>query len=122
MPPLSKVGTAGWYQFSATPGSVGSAVLLGHVDSATYGQGIFFNLGALRPGDEADVTRSDGSTAIFRIDRVAEYPKAGFPSHLVYAPTRYASIKLVTCGGRFDRTTGNYLDNIVAFGTLAGHR
>lgn len=122
VPPLSNVREAGWYRFSATPGSAGSAVLLGHVDSATYGQGVFFDLGALRPGDEADVTRADGRTAIFRIDRVAEYPKTSFPSQLVYGPTSYASLKLVTCGGRFDSSTGNYLDNIVAFGTLYAFR
>ena len=92
VPPLSKVGQAGWYQYSATPGSAGSAVVLGHVDSATYGQGVFFDLGALRPGDEVDVTRADGTTAVFRIDRVAEYPKTNFPTKMVYGSTSYASI------------------------------
>ena len=30
--------------------------------------------------------------------------------------------RLVTCGGRFDSTTGNYVDNIIAFGTLRSLR
>ena len=58
---------------------------------------------------------------MFRIDRVAEYPKTSFPTKWSTArPVRI--LKLVTCGGRFDSNTGNYLDNIVAFGTLAAHR
>lgn len=96
--------------------------MLGHVDS-TGGPGVFFRLGALRPGDEIDVVRADGQTAVFRVDRVAEYPKSAFPARLVYVPTHYPSLRLVTCGGNFDAATGNYLDNIVAFATLvSSHR
>jgi Sortase domain len=122
VPPLSQVSTPGWYKYSPTPGEAGSSVMLGHVDSAA-GPGVFFRLGALQPGDEVDVVRADGITAVFRVDRVAEYPKTGFPARLIYVPTNYPSLKLVTCGGRFDSTTGNYLDNIVAFATLvSSHR
>ena len=117
-PPLSRNSIAGWYELSATPGSVGAAVMLGHVDSAAYGAGVFYRLGALNPGDEVDVRRQDGMIAVFRIDRTAEYPKSEFPSSLVYGQTSYAALRLVTCGGSFDTSTRNYRDNIIAFASL----
>lgn len=122
VPPLARESQAGWYQYSATPGAIGSAVILGHIDSAAYGAGIFYDLGLLRPGDEVDVTRTDRVTAVFRIDRVAEYLKTAFPSAAIYGATPYASLKLVTCGGSFDARSGSYRDNIVAFATLVGTR
>jgi hypothetical protein len=118
VPPLSEVSKAGWYRYSATPGAMGSAVLLGHVDSATQGAGVFFRLGSLQPGDEVDVERADHTTAVFRIDRVAEYPKSAFPTSLVYGDTNYASLKLVTCGGNFNSATRSYDSNVVAFASL----
>jgi len=119
VPPLSQVATPGWYKYSPAPGVAGSSVVLGHVDSAAA-PGVFFRLGALRPGDEVDVTRADGATAVFRVDGVQEFPKSAFPTKLVYYPTSYPSLKLVTCGGRFDAASGNYLDNVIAFATLVG--
>jgi hypothetical protein len=121
-PPLSRNSVAGWYEFSSTPGSAGSSVLLGHVDSAAYGAGVFFRLGALNPGDEVDVRRQDGIVAVFRIDRVSEFPKSQFPTDQVYGATSYAALRLVTCGGSFDSATGNYRDNIIAFASLVSSR
>ncbi|UQX87066.1 class F sortase [Jatrophihabitans telluris] len=117
-PPLSRNSIAGWYELSATPGSLGASVMLGHVDSAAYGAGVFYRLGALNPGDHVDVRRQDGTVAVFRVDRVAEYPKSQFPTALVYGQTSYSALRLVTCGGSFDTTTGNYRDNIIAFASL----
>ncbi|MDP9093736.1 MAG: class F sortase [Actinomycetota bacterium] len=122
VPPLNDVSQAGWYRFSPTPGAAGSAVMLGHIDSATYGSGVFYRLGALTPGDEVDVTRADGTTAVFRVDRVAEYPKSSFPTQLVYGPTNYPSLRLVTCGGAYDSQAHSYLDNIVAYTSLVAQR
>ena len=118
VPPLSRVGDAGWYKYSAAPGAVGPTVILGHVDSAQYGTGVFFKLGQLRTGAQVNVSRDDGRTATFRIDRVVEVSKSKFPSQAVYGPTKASALRLVTCGGRFDAATGNYVDNIIAYGTL----
>jgi len=118
VPPLGKDSQAGWYKYSPTPGQLGPAVLLGHVDSAKYGPGVFFGLGALRPGSTVNVIRSDRTTAVFRIDRVASYPKDNFPTLEVYGNTDSAQLRLITCGGKFDLSTHNYENNIVAFATL----
>ncbi|MDQ1739019.1 MAG: hypothetical protein QOE53_671 [Pseudonocardiales bacterium] len=118
VPPLGRDSRAGWYKYSPTPGQLGPSVLLGHVDSAEYGPGVFFKLGALRPGSTVSVTRSDRSTAVFRVDRVVSYPKDRFPTLEVYGNTDSAQLRLITCGGKFDLSSHNYENNIVAFATL----
>lgn len=122
VPPLSRVGEAGWYKYSAAPGDVGPTVILGHVDSAQYGNGVFFRLGTMHAGDKVVVSRGDGKVATFRVDRLQEISKSRFPTDAVYGTTSAPAIRLVTCGGRFDSATGNYEDNIIAYGTLLSLR
>jgi Sortase domain len=122
VPPLAKNSPAGWYKHSPTPGQLGPSVLLGHLDSAEFGPGIFFKLGALRPGDTLSVTRSDDTVAVFRVDRVASYRKDRFPTLEVYGNTDSAQLRLITCGGRFDPRSGGYESNVVAFATLVSSR
>ena len=93
-------------------------MILGHVDSAEYGAGVFFRLGALRPGDLLSVSRADHTAAVFRIDRVLSYPKDHFPTFEVYGNTDHAALRLITCGGKFDFSTHNYESNIVAYASL----
>ena len=111
---------AAWYKYSPTPGSLGSAVISGHVDSAAQGPSVFFNLGDLRPGDKVLVTRADGLVGVFGVDGVRRYPKNHFPTQLVYGNTDHAALRLITCGGPFDYATGHYVDNIVVFASLVG--
>ena len=118
VPPLGRDSRAGWYKYSPTPGQLGPAVILGHVDSAEYGPGVFFNLGALRPGDTVMVTRADHTVAVFRVDRVVSYPKDQFPTLQVYGNTDHAALRLITCGGKFDFSTRSYESNIVAYASL----
>ena len=118
VPPLSMVGTAGWYDQSPTPGATGPSVILGHIDSAVYGDGVFYNLGDVRQGDSVSVLRADHMRADFRVDRVIEAPKTNFPTQEVYGNTSNAQVRLITCGGAFDSSARSYLDNIIVFGTL----
>lgn len=118
VPPLNKVGEAGWYKYSPLPGDVGPAVILGHIDSAVAGRGVFFDLGNLRPGDTITIRRPDHRTARFTVNRVAEFPKTNFPTQQIYGYTPLPVLRLVTCGGKFDRSARSYVDNIVAFATL----
>ena len=50
--------------------------------------------------------------------RVSKFPKNQFPTRLVYGKADYAGLRLITCGGSFDRASGLYEDNIVAFADL----
>ena len=114
-------GQAAWFKGSKTPGQVGVSVIEGHVDTHT-GPGIFFRLGGLRPGDIVKVRLADGATAIFRISGVRQYLKSKFPAKFIYAATRYSALRLITCGGNFDFSTGHYLSSTVVFAYLASAR
>ena len=120
VPPLAADSKAGWYTGSPRPGQAGPAVILGHVDSAEYGPGVFFDLGALHRGDRVDVARADGTVAAFAVDRVASYPKSDFATLDVYGNTPGPELRLITCGGEFDASQRSYEDNIVVFASLAG--
>ena len=109
---------AGWYEPGPRPGQPGPAVILGHVDSRT-GPGIFVDLTRMRRGAVVHVDRADGSTVTFRVTEVSRVLKARFPTDLVYAPTLQPTLRLVTCGGSFDKTRRSYRDNVIAFAALA---
>jgi hypothetical protein len=109
-----RTDVAGWYEHGPRPGQPGPAVILGHVDSHT-GPGIFINLSTVRPGALVRVDLADGSTVMFRVTRVERVSKTRFPTDLVYAPTLDPTLRLVTCGGSFDRSRGSYRDNVIAF-------
>lgn len=121
VPPAEPDSRAGWFKQSPTPGEVGPSIILGHVDSAEHGPAVFYELTKLRAGDKVMVDRADGTTAVFRIERTVRYPKNQFPSLEVYGNIDHAGLRLITCGGEFNRDEGSYEDNIVTYATLISH-
>ncbi len=107
---------AGWYAGGTVPGDVGPAVIAGHVDSKT-GPAVFYDLRDVGVGDKVRVRLSNRSTTTFVVDRVLNTPKKGFPTEEVFGPTPDAQLRLITCGGPYDRTVGSYTDNTVVFAT-----
>jgi sortase (surface protein transpeptidase) len=112
VPPTTTV--AGWYTGSPRPGSIGSAVIAGHIDSVA-GPGVFYRLSTLQPGDRIYVRRADNSLAVFEVTRVESYPKDAFPTDAVYGAVPDPELRLITCGGTFDYTTRSYLSNTVVY-------
>ena len=111
-------GRPGWFTDGPAPGQFGPAVIAGHVDSKN-GPGLFYRLGALRPGALVVVRRADGVPARFTVDKVERYAKSRFPTVAVYGDANHRSeLRLITCGGNFDSQTGHYLDNLVAYAHL----
>ncbi len=121
VPPLSRVDEAGWYRLGPTPGATGPAVIVGHVDSKE-GPGVFFRLGDLRPGDTVKVSRQDGAQATFSVDSLESVRKDSFPTAKVYGMTDFPGLRLITCGGTFDRGSGHYLDNVIVYAHLVSSR
>ncbi|MFC9972045.1 class F sortase [Spirillospora sp. NPDC127200] len=109
---------AGWFAGGVRPGEQGPAVIAGHVDSRT-GPGVFARLRDLRPGGEIQVVDAKGDVARFTARELRVHPKALFPSAEVYGPTPDAELRLITCGGAFDRARGHYADNVVAYAVRA---
>jgi hypothetical protein len=109
---------AGWFAEGPSPGQVGPAVIAGHVDSRT-GPAVFFRLRELHPGDTVQVELADGARLTFVVEQARRFPKATFPTAEVFGPAPWAALRLVTCGGDFDRARGSYRDNLVVFARLA---
>lgn len=112
-------GTAGWYRLGPRPGDPGPAVIAGHLDSYS-GPAVFARLDQVKPGDQVLVTRRDGSTLEFAVTRIDQYPKRAFPTRQVYGPTDAPELRIITCGGTFDRSAGSYRNNTVVYARLVG--
>lgn len=105
----------GWWrsQRRASP-----TVIVGHVDSKT-GPAVFFQLDELRKGDTVTVHYREpkgSSVASFLVRDLERVGKDSFPSERVYRGAA-DELRLVTCGGRFNRKTGHYVDNVIVYAT-----
>ncbi len=60
----------------------------------------------------------DGSRAGFVVIRVERVPKAEFPTAAVYGDTAGPELRLITCGGVFDRAARSYRDNVIVYAVL----
>ncbi|SCL24221.1 LPXTG-site transpeptidase (sortase) family protein [Micromonospora rhizosphaerae] len=121
VPPLSKHNDAGWYDKGPTPGEPGRAIIVGHVDTKS-GPAVFYNLGKLKPGDRIEVTRSDRSVVIFKVDTVEHFDKAELPADRVYGDEGPPGLRLITCGGEWVGGRTGYRDNVIAFASLVDTR
>lgn len=108
----------GWYVRGPRPGEDGPAVVAGHVDSQA-GPAVFWRLGELAPGDRITVHDAERTRHVFVVDRVERWPKDDFPTDAVYRQSHGPELRLITCGGAFDRDTGHYRDNVIVFATAA---
>ncbi|WP_394360276.1 class F sortase [Amycolatopsis sp. SB7-3] len=108
---------AAWYRLSPVPGDVGPSILLGHVDGNKQ-PGIFYKLKDVNPGDEVLVERSDGKNLKFVVEKKDQVPKDQFPEEAVYGNTDKPQLRLITCGGVFDKEEHSYKDNIIVYANL----
>ena len=114
---FSTASHAAWYRLGPAPGQVGPAVITGHVDTKSN-VAVFFYLSQVQPADRVAITRADGHTVTFTVDFLRSFPKSNFPTQMVYGSTDYPALRLITCGGPFDRAADSYGDNIVVFAHL----
>ncbi|PKV84863.1 class F sortase [Streptomyces sp. TLI_146] len=119
-PPVDDPKLVGWYQGGPTPGEAGTALAVGHRDTRT-GAAVFANISMLKPGRLVEARRADGRVAVYTVDAVRKYDKAHFPNEEVYGPRNRPELRLITCGGKFDRKKG-YESNVVVFAHLTAVR
>ncbi|WP_322870326.1 class F sortase [Streptomyces goshikiensis] len=120
-PPYDRPGTVGWWGGGAQPGTAGTALLVGHVDTASK-PAVFYGLSSAKPGDSVRVVRADGTVAEFTVEDVQVYERAGFDPHKAYGPRvpGRAELRLVTCGGTYDKAAKQYSANVVVSAYLTG--
>lgn len=111
----SNVRDVAWYEFGSRPGERGSAVLAAHVDLASQGPGVFFNLRTVDAGDIVEVSFSDGSASVFRVEARTVYQKDELPLDTIFAREGAPVLTLITCGGGFSESSGSYDSNVVVY-------
>ncbi|WUB77550.1 class F sortase [Streptomyces sp. NBC_00576] len=119
-PPDDNSNLVGWYADGPSPGENGTVIVVGHRDTRA-GPAVFVGLDAVTPGRPVELRRADGRTAIYTVDAVKTYDKANFPSRDVYGARARPELRLITCGGAYDRRTG-YTGNIVVYAHLTATR
>jgi len=55
---------------------------------------------------------------VFEVQSVREYAKRDFPSAKVNVADSRPTLRLITCGGEFDRSAESYRSNVVVFAVL----
>jgi len=109
----------GWFTGGGRPGGRGPTVIAAHVDSRV-GPAAFARLAELGVGDEVAVQDVDGGTTRYAVTEVADFAKADFPTARVFGAQPIDQLRLITCGGVFDRSVGHYEDNRVVFAEPVG--
>jgi len=107
----------GWYRDSPTPGELGPAIIAGHLDRPNN-IAVFWRLRELKPGDNVEIDRADGSTARFAVTEIKEFSQDNFPTQQVYGNLNYVGLRLITCGGVFNPETHHYNENVVVYAKL----
>lgn len=118
VPDVSNPLQAAWFEPGPEPGQDGPAILLGHIDGGGR-QGIFYRLRELKPGDAVRISMSTGAELKYIVTKVERVDKDSFPSERVYGETAGSEIRIITCGGVFDKKARSYEDNIIVYGMLA---
>jgi hypothetical protein len=117
-PAADPVEATGWYSLGPTPGELGTAVIVGHVDTDSQ-PAVFHGLPELRKGELIEVDREDQRVATFTVESVETFPKTSFPADRVFDSTDRARLVLVTCGGTWVGGDIGYSNNVIVFATLA---
>lgn len=107
----------GWWSGGSVPGESGPTVIVGHFDSKVA-SGVFAKLQTLRKGASITIKDSEGSKYVYEVVQMEHLHKTAFPTEKVYGPTDGSTLRLVTCGGKFNRATGHYVDNTIAYAVL----
>jgi sortase (surface protein transpeptidase) len=111
------VGLVGWFELGPPPGAAGPAVFVSHV-SWDGKKGVFYKLKDLQPGDEVNIYDESGDHAVFQVDSSETILKTELPTERIWNDTKEPVIRLITCGGEYDRKTRHYDSNVIVYGYL----
>ena len=104
----------GWYEPTAALGQFGNSVYAGHVDYWDVGPAIFYSIthGDVQAGDEIMGIGEDESEFVYTVTMRETVSLGELTSDKIgeiVGPTTRESLTLITCGGEFDYSTGEYL-------------
>ena len=108
---------AGWFSGAPTPGEIGPAIIVGHVDWDGK-LGVFYYLKELKKGDRITITRADHRIVTYSVAETLIVSKLNFPTEKVYGDLNFAGLRLITCGGKFDAKLKRHVDNVIVFAKM----
>ena len=112
--PTTATDTA-WYAPGVRPGQPGNAAIAGHVDFASVGPAVFWDLQRLTIGAEIFVTDDAGQRRRFLVTEIENYPAEQAPLERIFGPTAGVNLNLISCLGNFDPVTRAYDRRIVVY-------
>ena len=115
----SDVTVVQWYRLGPAPGQPGTALLAGHLDSATGQRGVFAGLSAARPGMAVWVDLTGGQRLAFRVTRIYTISALQLFASGVYTTAGPPRLLLVTCAGYWDTRQQRYTENLIVEAELA---
>lgn len=109
------------------PGQVGPAVIVSHVNGDGK-KGGFYSLAKVTSaakvqfnvhvGDLIDVDLADGVTKHFKVSKTEAAPKDNFPASEVWGAVGHPALRLITCGGAYEKDQRSYASNVLVFADL----
>lgn len=107
---------AAWYKETGKLGAVGNIVIAGHLDYWNVPQAVFYRLNELNAGDIVTVVGADDQSYRYAVEwkknyKLAELDAAGIQE--IVGATDTEQLTLITCGGPFDSSKGEYLERTV---------
>jgi hypothetical protein len=106
----------GWYRESGRLTEPDNVVMSGHLDYWGVGRAVFFHLGALDEGDGISVLGDDGAEYAYEVEwvrRIRTIDRGPEAILEVVGTTAEERLTLITCGGDYDRETGEYEERTV---------
>jgi hypothetical protein len=65
-----------------------------------------------------NIRLKDGSAVRYAVDSMIRVPKGRFPTNRVYTSTGQPTLRLITCAGTLNQSTGHHPDNYIVFASL----
>jgi hypothetical protein len=106
----------GWYRESGRLTEPDNVVMSGHLDYWGVGRAVFYHLGALDDGDGISVLGDDEAEYAYEVEWVRRIRTIDSgPEAILEVVDRTAEerLTLITCGGDYDRQTGEYEERTV---------
>ena len=106
-----------WYEPLGKIGQGGNVVMAGHVDYWNVGPAVFWDVRYLPEGDIIRVVGEDGKNYEYAVQWTQSYMADQLTPEVIQkdivGDTGQETLTLITCGGDFDPTTGEYLQRWV---------
>jgi LPXTG-site transpeptidase (sortase) family protein len=104
----------GWYKNGPIPGTVGSAVIAGHLNGPDMEPGVFARLDQLKKGDSIQIFDEKGQVTFFEVRETKVYSFSEHPQEVFFSQEGI-HLNLITCMGNWNRIHNQFTKRLVVF-------